>query len=464
MEASLYDSLQNYITKNIYPFHMPGHKGIGLDIENIMKIDITEIEGFDNLHHAEGVILKSQELTAQIFGAKQSFFLINGSTCGNIAAIMATCNPNDKVLVARNCHKSVYSGMIYSGVNPVYIEPQIVMPYGLIGGIDPLAIENQINGAKAVIITSPTYEGFTSDIECIADIVHKNNAILIVDEAHGAHFKFNKEFPRTALEQGADIVIQSLHKTLPSLTQTAVLHIQGNRVDVQRLKQSLAMVQSSSPSYILMSSIDLCKSQLSKLDFDKFINKVINFRNSLSDTKSLKLIGKELEYKFNINKIDISRLVIYCCTNDINGLQLDNTLLNDYRLRIEMNTPNYIIAISTICDTDEGFERLSKAIHEIDIKLQYSKIKNNCDYYVKPRVVLNPREAMFKQKISIPIKESINSISGEFVIPYPPGIPILAPGEIITDKIIDIINNCKANSISILGTKDYFQNEIQIIK
>lgn len=249
METPIYTALQKYINDNIYPFHMPGHKqGRALSIDDIMKIDITEVDGVDNLHNAKEVILESQRLTAKLFGAKETFYLVNGSSCGIIASILTVCSPNDKILVARNCHKSVYSGIIFAGGNPVYIMPEIIDDYNIAGGINVDKLKNIMNNSiKAVLITSPTYEGFCSDIKTIADIVHSYNSILIVDEAHGAHFKFNDYFPNTALEQGADIVIQSVHKTLPSLTQTALLHIQGNRVDIYKLKQMLSMVQTSSP-------------------------------------------------------------------------------------------------------------------------------------------------------------------------------------------------------------------------
>ncbi len=453
METPIYSSLQQYINKDIYPFHMPGHKqGRGLNMQNIFKLDITEINEFDNLHNAEGIILESQKLTAKLFGAEETFFLINGSTSGIIASILASCNPNDKLLVARNCHRSVYSGMIFTGVTPIYISPEIIKPYGINGGIKPEDIHKNMKDVKAVIITSPTYEGFCSDIKIIADIVHSYNAILIVDEAHGAHFKFNNSFPQTALEQGADIVIQSLHKTLPSLTQTALLHIQGNRVDRDKLKQMLSMVQSSSPSYILMSSIDLCKSQISSENFDNFVDRLNKFRKELEPTKSLKLLDKELENTYGIKQIDISKLVIYCCTNSLTGFELDKLLYEKYKLQIEMSQFNYIVALTSIADTD-GFEQLLYAINSLDENLDYSKPQFEFKTNIEPIVSITPREAIFKSKISVPLHKSIEKISGEFVIPYPPGIPILAPGELITEEIVNLIIYYQKNNISILGTK-----------
>lgn len=454
----IYDALQKYKNDGIYPFHMPGHKqGRGLNIADIMQIDITEIDGVDNLHNAKGVILKSQELTAQLFGAEQTFFLVNGSSSGIIASILTVCNTDDLLLVARNCHKSVYSGMIFSGAMPIYVEPEIIEPYGLAGSLPVKEIERVLlnKNIKGVLITSPTYEGLTSDIKAIADIVHSHNIVLIVDEAHGAHFKFHNIFPKTALEQGADIVIQSLHKTLPSLTQTALLHVQGTRVDREILKQMLSMVQSSSPSYILMSSIDLCRTQISKRKFDIFVNRLNKFRDSLKNTKALKLL--------EFSQSDISKIIIYCCTNDITGSEFDTLLRKKYKIQMEMHGNNHLVGITTIADSEEAFQILLNAIYKIDKNLEYTEPKIEYRQYTKPKVYFSPRQAMYAPKTSIPIQHSIGEICGEFIIPYPPGIPIVAPGEFITEEIINIIYKYKKNSISILGTKDYNQDTIQIV-
>lgn len=455
----IYDALQKYKAEEIYPFHMPGHKqGRGLNITDVMQIDITEIDGVDNLYHAEGVILEAQKLTAKLFGAEETFFLVNGSSSGVIASILSVCQTDDLLLVARNCHKSVYSGMIFAGAIPIYAEPEIIEPYGLAGALSPQKIEKILSNKniKAVIITSPTYEGFTSDTKTIADIVHRHNAVLIVDEAHGAHFKFHNIFPKTALEQGADIVIQSLHKTLPSLTQTALLHIQGTKVDREILKQMLSMIQSSSPSYILMSSIDLCRTQISKQKFDIFADMLNKFRDSLKNTKVLRLL--------ELPQSDISKIIIYCCTNDITGSDLDTLLRKEYKIQMEMCGLHHIVGIATIADSEEAFAKLSNAIYNIDKNLEYLEPKIKSKEYIKPKVYISPRQAMYAVKTSVPIQQSIGKISGEFIIPYPPGIPIVAPGEFITEEIISIIYQYKKNGIPILGTKDYNQYTIQILK
>ena len=272
----LWQALKNHSQQQYYPFHMPGHKAGRLGaFTEILSQDITEITGFDNLHKPEGILLQSQKRCAKLFGAEESFFLVNGSTSGILSAILSVCNTEDEIVVARNCHKSVYSALVLSGAKPIYILPQSIENADFLGSITLEQIQKAVTkNTKAVILTSPTYEGITSNISEISDFLHNKNILLIVDEAHGSHMKFHHFFPKTALEQNADIVIQSLHKTLPCPTQTAVLHIQGNRVNRNRLKQCLSMVQTSSPSYLFLSAIDYCCHWLekeAKNDFECYV-------------------------------------------------------------------------------------------------------------------------------------------------------------------------------------------------
>ena len=281
MSADLYNKLISYAESGTSPFHMPGHKmGRGIGEYDIFKTDITEINGFDNLHNPDGIIKDAQEKYASLFGAKKTFFCVNGATGALQAAIMSVCGPNDTVIMARNCHRSVYSAMILTGSKTVYVFPQYCGKSDMPGGILPEDIEKAAKdnqNAKAVVITSPTAAGIVSDVEKIAEIAHRNNMVLIVDEAHGSHFKFNENFPKTALEMGADIVVQSAHKTLPAPTQTAVVHIGSDRTDCERLRETLSITETSSPSYIFMAMLDRCRDFIEKngkkeyADFSKFI-------------------------------------------------------------------------------------------------------------------------------------------------------------------------------------------------
>jgi len=254
----LYSKLMAYGNSDVYPFHMPGHKR-NKKFDEFYKMDITEIEGFDNLHHPESIILEAEQRAAHLFGAEETFFLVNGSTSGILAAISSISKEGSTVLVARNSHKSVYHGIYLNNLKVTYLIPDVIEEFDINGGIDPEEVRICMEHNKeiaGVIITSPTYDGVVSDIRKIADIVHEYGIPLIVDEAHGAHFPLWDEAPESAISCGADMVIHSLHKTLPSLTQTALLHVNGNIVDRDKIRRFLGIYQSSSPSYVLMASID----------------------------------------------------------------------------------------------------------------------------------------------------------------------------------------------------------------
>lgn len=475
MAAPIYDNLVKYTKKSNYPYHMPGHKqGRGLEFhEDFLKMDITEIEGFDNLHNAEGIIKEAEELCAVTFGADRSFFLVNGSSCGIEAAILTVCGENDKILVARNSHRSVYSGLIFSGAYPVYVMPDIVEYYGMSGGISVNEMKRVVKNnrdAKAVIIVSPTYEGFTSNIKEIAQIIHNNNMILIVDEAHGSHMKFSDELPLTALEQGADIVIQSIHKTLPSMTQSSLLHIKGTRVNISRLKTMLALVQSSSPSYVLMASIDKCRDDIDRFGndrFEKYLNVLEKFRLEMGKLKIIKLVGRELCGQFGIDNIDIGKLVFYLGNSNITGMRLEKILLEKYHIQLEMSSLHYAVAMTSIADDEQGFEMLKKALFEIDDELKgYECTKKiDCKTSVSNsyNTVTTPRYATFAEKKKIDFQQSLGCISGEFIIPYPPGIPIIVPGEEITNGVINCVNEYFENGLEVVGMSDNLNRTILVL-
>lgn len=462
--TALYKALQNHAEQCYYPFHMPGHKCGRLGIfTEILQQDITEIEGFDNLHQPKGILLESQKKCANIFGAEESFFLVNGSTSGILSAVLSACSEGEEIVVARNCHKSVYSALVLSGAKPIYILPETIPQSDFLGSISLKQVQNAITkNTKAVIITSPTYEGITSDIQAISDFVHKKGILLIVDEAHGSHMKFHDFFPKTALEQYADIVIQSLHKTLPCPTQTAVLHIQGNIVNKKRLKQALSMVQTSSPSYIFLSAIDACCDWLQKkgkIAFDDYVKKLEWFYKQSENWENIVLFKK---YDFCRDK---GKLILQIPQMQMTGIELNDILIKKYHLILEMGYLSYSIAMTSPADTQKGFYMLSNAITQIDNDIRtmkpnaiLPKIEN-----VLPIIKCLPRESFFAQKKEIAFSESAGSVAGEFVIPYPPGIPMIAPGELITEQQIKQINILKKANISFVGCYDNTLNTIQVL-
>ncbi len=461
----LWQALKHYAQQQHYPFYMPGHKGGRLGaFSELFAQDITEISGFDNLHQPDGMILQSQQRCAALFGAEESFYLVNGSTSGILAAILAVCGNGDEIAVARNCHKSVYSALVLSGAKPTYFMPETLANYDFLGSVLLEQVQNAVTeNTKAVILTSPTYEGITSDIATISDFLHKKGIILIVDEAHGSHMKFHDFFPKTALEQGADIVIQSLHKTLPCPTQTAVLHVQSDRVDRKRLKQSLSMVQTSSPSYLFLAAIDYCCDWLQKEGkkaFEDYVKKLNWFYAQAKQWKNITLLQKA-----GFDR-DFSKLVLQLGQIEMTGVQLNDILIQRYSIELEMGSLHYAIAMTSPADTEKGLRMLSDAITEIDAQIDSNAIVQNTDYVKNtlPIVKYSPRQAYWAQKKEKLLFKSTGEICGEFVIPYPPGIPILAPGELITKQKIQQITVLKKANVLFVGCHDSTLHTIDVIQ
>ena len=469
--------LYKYGRGEAYPFHMPGHKRQAVTpyLENPYLEDITEITGFDNLHHAEGILKEAQEYGAEIFRAKQTYFLINGSTAGILAAVSACTKPGGKLLMARNCHKAAYHAACLRELETVYLYPSWEESLGLNGGICPEDVEAALAAdgeIQAVLITSPTYDGILSDVKKIAETVHRYGIPLIVDEAHGAHLPFHDYFPESALYQGGDIVIQSLHKTLPSLTQTAVLHNQSELVSRERLERFLGIYQTSSPSYLLMASITACLryvEQRGEEEFEKYVCRLDKWRRVLAQMKTLYLPGKELLGQKGIFDLDLSKIIISGEGANIDGPSLHRILREKYGLELEMEAPKYVLALTSLMDTEEGFQRLAEALLEIDSRLMKgykTKPLSFTDYPQElcSRQILSISQAMESEQEERNLTESRGLISGEFAYLYPPGIPLLVPGEEITEEFIEQAVRWEKEGIRLQGLSDYTQKRIKTVK
>lgn len=432
----LYDLLKDYENSDHYGFHMPGHKRNPLIVDARLPygIDITEIDGFDDLHHAEGVLKKAQERAGRLYRADETHFLVNGSTVGILSAILGVTSRGDKVLVARNCHKSVYHALELNELKPVYVYPSFDTATGLNGEVAPEQVETvlaQEPDIKAVVLVSPTYDGVLSDVYEIAEVAHKKGIPVIVDEAHGAHFGFHSYFPENANVKGADIVIHSVHKTLPSLTQTALLHMNGTIVNRDKVRKYLHMLQSSSPSYILMASIDACMDFLEKGGekyFAAYAERLQNLRETLKRLKYIKLV-EALSY-------DRSKIVISVQNTNISSKELTKKLLETYHLQPEMTAGNYVLFMTSVADTEEGFDRLINALQEIDEGLEFCE--NAFAWKEMPR----------------PAKTGEGQIASDYLYLYPPGCPIVCPGEVMTEEIRAYLEMYKAIGFTIVGEKD----------
>ena len=401
-EELLINRLAAYARSDMYPFHMPGHKRRTGPEESFMNsctdsftnpfaVDITEIEGFDNLHHPEGILKDSMKWAADVYGADQTYYLINGSTGGILAAVCGSVPRGGRILVSRNCHKSVYHGICLNQLKTSYVYPQEIEGLGIQGGITAEDVDRMLNrymDTQAVLIVCPTYDGIVSDIEAIARIVHRAGLPLIVDEAHGAHFRYDAMFPVSALDLGADVVIQSVHKTLPSLTQTALLHIKCNRpdggcyADRERIDRYIHMVQSSSPSYVLMASIENSIYQMEQTDTAPYGKQLHRLRRRLGQMRHLRLADTGLIGQAGIRDLDISKIVVstrgtclYPAEDGLTGFtgaQLDDILRREYHLEMEMCGADYVTAITTPMDRDEGLRRLGDALMEVDARMEFS--------------------------------------------------------------------------------------------
>lgn len=464
--ASLYDKLIEYNKSDYYGFHMPGHKRNEKMFGTRLPygIDITEIDGFDDLHHAETLIKDQEERAARLYKAEETHFLVNGSTVGILSAILGVTNRGDKILVARNCHKSVYNAMELNGLRPIYIYPEYEKDLQINGEVSGEKIEILLNenpDIKAVMIVSPTYDGVLSDVEKIAQIVHKRGIPLIVDEAHGAHFGFHPYFPENSNVKGADIVIHSVHKTLPSLTQTALIHINGEIVDREKVRKYLHMLQSSSPSYILMASIDRCMELLeSEGDtlFELYVQRIDVLRTELQGLKHLEILQTE--------QFDRSKFLISVKKTGITSKKLADILLHTYHLQMEMTGGTYVLAMTALGDTKEGFERLKRALFEIDQSLSDEKQEDHLPVELPKLPLVCTNEEIERKKCGneelILWKASIGRISTEYAYVYPPGIPLIVPGEQITQEAIQVLALYAELGFSVEGIK--VENYIGVLK
>ena len=469
----LYDSLMEYQKTDAYPFHMPGHKRRGGEFVNPFLIDITEIDQFDNLHYAEGILKETQERAGKLYGSEETHFLVNGSTCGILSAISACTNRGGKILMARNCHKATYHGALLGNLDIVYLYPCPEKHFGINGGIDPDQVRKRLEEDKeiqAVFITSPTFDGVVSNVREIARIAHNMGVPLIVDEAHGAHFGFHPYFPDGSIEQGADLVIHSLHKTLPSFTQTALLHVNGDLVDRKKLNFYLGVYQTSSPSYVLMAGMDECMRRMEREGerlFSEFSQRLDHFYREAQSFKRVKVAGKWLKGQAHIYDFDLSKLILSALQVGMDGNMLQQRLRRDYHLELEMAAGGYALALTSVMDTEEGFTRLWQALLEIDGELgsrgtqeSYADLKMDeglvwDDTVTHNTCVCRISQALEADKESIPLSESSGRISGEFLYLYPPGIPLIVPGERIEAQLVERIEKYKVRGFAVQGLEDY---------
>lgn len=501
MKTFLCDALKQLKENKVIPFHMPGHKRKYCDIfEEIGNYDITEISGYDNLHCPEGIIKESMEELKRIYHTKKSWYLVNGSTCGIQAAIASVCKPGDEIVIGRNCHKAVYHIVELLRLKVHYLMPQISEKYHLSLGMEENEREQlkkiiHDHKIKAVVITSPTYEGVVTDISSIQKILQPEKIPLIVDEAHGAHFMFHDYFPESAVEKGADLVIQSAHKTLPAFTQTGLLHLCSEEIKEKKVQDYLSVFETSSPSYLLLASAEYGVSYVDK-NVDKvqqYVDNLDDFITKCGQLKHISLLSKD---KIDCYDLDRSKLVFLLRNASMDGKELFEKLYNKYHIELEMANRKYCIAMTSVMDRKEDFDRLFEALKEIDSNLKaecededlagcgdvtecedltgYKDLAEhedlteyrNSDMEMAPiasvfEKVMEPWECEEYDQEDVVIEKSQGRICCSYVSLYPPGIPLLVPGEKILKEIVENIRYYLYNGYNVTGLQE---DKITVIK
>lgn len=487
-QTPLVSALQACANRANAAFHTPGHKrGQGISEKQrslfgakVFRADLPELPELDNLFAPEGVILAAQKLAAEAFGAEQTWFLANGSTCGIEAAILATCGPGDKLILPRNVHVSAISGLILSGATPVYVPARYSEEWDISLDVASADIEAALRAhpdAKAVLIVSPTYHGICSDLSAIAHLTHARNIPLIVDEAHAPHFAFHPDFPASALKAGADIAIQSAHKVLSAFTQSALLHGQGNRIDRNRITQALQLTQSTSPSYLLLGSLDSARCQMATAGFSLMAQAL-----SLADRAWQQL--SELPGLRVLQPDDRTRITVDVSGLGITGFQADELLSDRFGVTAELPALRHLMFLITLGNTQadidqlvEGFRRLGELHPPIgDVNSTECSalgrargrslrvgISPFAHFPISPSVQ-TPRQTFFAPKQSLPFFQACGHICAETICPYPPGIPALLPGEPITAAALTYLKNIKDAGGIITGCSDPDLKTILVIQ
>jgi len=475
--APLFEALKRYAEEDKVPFHTPGHKqGKGIHRlfkefigQNLFKIDLTVLEETDCLFHPTGILREAQDLAAEAFGADKTYFLLNGSSGGNHAMLLTVCNPGDRVIVGRNAHKSILGGMILTGIIPIYVMPEVSEELGLIKNVTTAAIEATLKenpNAKAVMVVSPTYYGISADLKAIAEISHRYGKILLVDGAHGPHFHFHPDLPIAAVDAGADCSVESIHKILSGMTQASMLHVKGNRVDIRDLESVLFVIQSTSPSYILMASLDVARMQMAT-EGDKLLGRAIELsqqaREGINKIDGLYSFGRREIRPFDL---DLTKVTVNLKGLSLNGYEASQILNHEYNIQPEMADLEKLLFLITIADGEEDIQRLIKAFQKL--AHQYRVIKN---VTLRPRfpelsfqMAMSPREAFFAKQKTVTFKEAIGEVSTELFTIYPPGLPVIVPGEIITEEAYAYLREMAALGAIIDGPADRQMEYIRIVE
>lgn len=475
-KTPLFDAIKAYQERNVIPFDVPGHKhGEGLKEfgnyvgNRVLEIDVNSMKPLDNISNPVSVIKEAQELMAEAYGSDHAFFLVNGTTSGVQAMIMSTCKPGDKVILPRNAHKSAVNGLILSGAVPVYIQPETNEKLGIAMGVTLESIEMAIaknSDAKAIFLVNPTYYGATPRLKKIINIAHKHGMAVLLDEAHGAHFRFHKELPYCGMSLGADMAAVSLHKTGGSLTQSSVLLLNEGFIEKNTVRTTLNLTQTTSASYLLMTSLDIARKTLA-IQGEEIFDKVLELsrwaREEINKIEGLYAFGKELIGDPGVYNFDETKLGINVAGLGISGFRAYDILRDEYNIQMELGDAYNILAILSIGDTKENIESLIEALKDISQKYRGKQIFQVNKVLENPEIIVSPRDAFYATKKLIPLSEAEGEISGESIMAYPPGIPIITPGERISKEIIEYMMFLKSQKSMLTDMSDPTLKYIKVL-
>ena len=492
-KTPLLDALRDRTNHPHAPFYAPGHKGgqgisgplVDLFGVTVFRSDLPELPELDNLFNPEGAIAEAQDLAAEAFGAKSTRFLANGSTCGIIAAILATCGPGDKIILPRNIHSSAISGLILSGAIPIFVNPEYDRTWDIANSITPEATASALEqhpDAKAVMMVYPTYHGVCGDLRAIAQITHQYNIPLLVDEAHGAHFNFHPNLPEPALSAGADLTVQSIHKTLGAMTQASMLHVKGDRIDIQKLNRALQLVQSTSPSYILLASLDAARQQIA-LHGEQLMTKTLLLAEKARSRISL-IPGLSVLEPLNtpgFAALDRTRLTVKVSDLGITGFAADEILHSELAVTAELPMPQHLTFIISLGNTETEIDNLVKAFTILEGRRKKEEGRQKKEdrrsqmsegrFAQSPTLplspsppLLSPREAFFFPAETVPADKAVDRLCAELICPYPPGIPVVMPGEIITPEAVDYLQQVLTAGGKITGCSDRGLQTLKVVR
>ncbi|MBA1334827.1 MAG: Arginine decarboxylase [Firmicutes bacterium] len=475
--APLFEALKDYHSRGVIPFDVPGHKhGVGLPElaeyvgRKVLEIDVNAMECLDNICNPIGVIKEAEELAARAYGATNAFFLVNGTTSGVQAMIMAACRPGDKIILPRNAHKSAIAGLILSGAVPIYIQPEIDEDLGIAMGVSADSVKQAIEqypDAKAIFIIHPTYYGAVSDLSSVIELAREYEMVVLADEAHGAHFPFHPELPAGAMRLGADASAVSTHKTGGSLTQSSLLLLNDSILDADYMKTTLNLTQTTSASYLLMTSVDIARKQLATRG-EAILSEVLGYvrwaRDEINKVDGLYAFGKELVGSPGVFDFDETKLGVNVRGLGLSGYEAEKILRREYNIQVELADMYNILAIAAVGDTQRSVEALVDAIRDMAGKYRNGHVRRITRAMLKnPEIIVSPRDAYYSSKKSVALEEAVGSVSGESIMAYPPGIPVVTPGEMITAEIVEYVKLLKAENCMLQGTQDPYVNRILVL-